>query len=328
MEVSATTNQCAGSCEILFMKNGQLVSKAEFEDKNIKIKNDESKQKSKTKAVPKVQPKITDTSNKNNGSSLEISFMKNGQLVSQVDFDDHKKMKNTESKDFIDDRQKMEDSSLLKKIADLEKQLLDKDKHNLILEQQLVSNSKEKEVIQLELKQTRELNESLKQNINQKNLKIKTLNGKVGSMILKKKDNKLIFKDKVKELRRIISVQKEKLHSKDSTIAKYSKELLMAHNSEANVNKVVKVESLENLHSSNQARGNNIQEFNQEIVRFHNNSSLDHQVCKCKLDGVVRKNNTRLDSLESAVNLLKDQLSIQHNELAQLRDIENNNTGK
>ena len=93
----------------------------------------------------------------------------------------------------------------------------------------------------------------------------------------------------------------------------------MTDNGEVNVNKVVKVESLENLHSSNQAQSNKIQELNQEIVKFHDNSLLD--VCK---------NNTRLDDLlETAVNQLKDQLCVQHYELTKLRGaIKSNNTGK
>ena len=79
----------------------------------------------------------------------------------------------------------------------------------------------------------------------------------------------------------------------------------------SNVNKI-EVESLKNLNPKTQVQDNKNEGINREIVRCDST-----QVCKCETAGL--HNDSRLNSIEMAFNLLKDQLFIQSNELAELR---------
>ena len=88
----------------------------------------------------------------------------------------------------------------------------------------------------------------------------------------------------------------------------------------SNVDKA-EVKSLKNLDPNIKTQNNKIKEIDREIVRCNST-----RVCKCKTVGL--QNNSRLNSLEMAINDLKDQLCIQSNELAQLRCSVSNNTGK
>ena len=376
-----------GALIIQYQIDGDLVSKEEFEKrrksksgeksnaavskekskfkKHGKIKNLKNndvalfKEKSKTNAVEGVskdkgkqvdvvQAQQQERTTTRNG--VEISYMKNGKLVSKEDFKDDNKIEEHAQDNSVDDHQKIKDPKqvlLEKKIADLEKELCSKDKQNETLEHHLYIQLKENKAVQVKLEQAQVLNDSLKETIHQMDLKIKALDKNVETF----RNTKLAFKKKVKELRRTITVQKEQLNSKDSTISRLSKKLIEVQASEedvshplkdvlmvkdettkmvdssrpvkdnSNVNKDVK--SLKNLDLKIQDQDNRTQEVNCEIVRCDT-----ARVCKCETARL--HNDSRLNSIEMAVNLLKDQFCIQNNELAQLRDFyfASNNAGK
>ena len=334
--------------------------KSKFKNKHRKIKNNLKsndvavfKEKSKSNVAvdaSKEKDKQVDAvkTQQQENRSLEISYMKNGKFFSKEDFKGNNKIKENiqGNNSVVDDHHhhKIEDSKqgdLEKKIAELEKQLRNKEKQNETLEHHLYIQLKENKTVQLKLDQSQVLNESLKESIHQKDLKIEALNGHVESI----RNTKLTFKKKVKGLRRTIDFQKEKLDSKESTIVKLSKKLIEVQASEKDVSHPLKdvlvtkdeatkisvkdnsnvdkaeVKSLKNLDPNIQAQDNKIKEIDCEIVRCNST-----RVCKCKTVGL--QNNSRLNSLEMAINDLKDQLCIQSNELAQLRCSVSNNTGK
>ena len=241
--------------------------------------------------------------------------MRGGERVTKEDYENNRKVKNAKNKSnksIGDNQHKVENSNeilLQKKIADLEKALRDKEKQNTTLEENFKNKLKENKDFQLELEKANDLNEKLLEKIDQKNLKIETLEKLMES---KMRHTKSSFKKKIKELR---EAHKDQLNSKGAVIAKLSQKL-------AEKEKTVKerkFKSLKNLHHKNPL--DDKKETDREITRFKKQSSI--QVCELH-------DNARLNSLETAVHLLKKQLCTQNNELTQLRNVcfTLNNAGK
>ena len=245
--------------------------------------------------------------------ALVVQYMRGGERVTKENYEKNRKVKNAKNKSIGDDQQKIENLNeflLQKKIADLEKALRDKEKQNTTLEENLQNELKENKDYQLKLEKANDLNEELLKKIDQKDMKIEILEKQMES---KMRHTKSSFKKKIKELR---EAHKDKLNSKDVTIAKLSQKLT---DKEQTSVKERKVKSLKNLHHKTPLAGK--KETNREITRFKNRSSIP----ECELH-----DNARLNSLETAVHILKKQLCTQNNELAQLRNvcISLNNAGK
>ena len=245
--------------------------------------------------------------------ALVVQYMRGGERVTKENYEKNRKVKNAKNKSLGDDQHKIENSNeifLKKKIADLEKALRDKEKQNTTLEENFQNKLKENKDFQLKLEKANGLNEELLKKIDQKELKIETLEKQMES---KMRHTKSSFKKKIKELR---EAHKDKLNSKDVAIAKLSQKL--AEKEKTSV-KERKVKSLKNLHHKNPL--DDKKETNREITRFKKQSSI--KVCELH-------DNARLNSLETAVHLLKKQLCTQNNELTQLRNVcfTLNNAGK
>ena len=245
--------------------------------------------------------------------ALVVQYMRGGERVTKEDYEKNRKVKNAKNKSMGDDHHKIENSNeilLQKKIADLEKALRDKEKQNTTLQENFQNKLKENKDFQLKLEKANGLNEELLKKIDQKDMKIETLEKQMES---KMRHTKSSFKKKIKELR---EAHKDKLSSKDVTIAKLSQKLT---DKEQTSVRERKVKSLNNLHHKTPLDGK--KETNREITRLKNQSSIP--VCELH-------DNARLNSLETAVHLLKKQLCTQNNELAQLRNvcISLNNAGK
>ena len=237
------------------------------------------------------------------GSEMCIRDRRGGERVTKEDYEKNREVKNAKNKSMGDDQHKIENSNeilLQKKIADLEKALCDKEKQNTTLEENFQNKLKENKDFQLKLEKANDLNEELLKKIDQKELTIETLEKQMESKIGHIKSS---FKKKIKELR---EAHKDQLNSKGAVIAKLSQKL-------AEKEKTVKerkFKSLKNLHHKNPL--DDKKETNREITRFKKQSSI--QVCELH-------DNARLNSLETAVHLLKKQLCTQNNELDQLRKV-------
>ena len=244
--------------------------------------------------------------------ALVVQYMRGGERVTKENYEKNRKVKNAKNKSIGDDQQKIENLNeflLQKKIADLEKALREKEKQNTTLKENFQNELKENKDFQLKLEKANDLNEELLKKIDQKELTIETLEKQMESKIGHIKSS---FKKKIKELR---EAHKDQLNSKGAVIAKLSQKL-------AEKEKTVKerkLKSLKNLHHKNPL--DDKKETNREITRFKKQSSI--QVCELH-------DNARLNSLETAVHLLKKRLCTQNNESAQLRNVcfTLNNAGK
>ena len=152
--------------------------------------------------------------------ALVVQYMRGGERVTKENYEKNRKVKNAKNKSIGDDQQKNFDEFLLqKKIPDLEKALRDKEKQNTTLEENLQNELKENKDYQLKLEKANDLNEELLKKIDKKDMKIKILEKQMES---KMRHTKSSFKKKIKELR---EAHKDKLNSKDVTIAKLSQKL-------------------------------------------------------------------------------------------------------
>ena len=236
--------------------------------------------------------------------ALVVQFMRGGERVTKEDYEKNRKVKNAKNKSnksIGDNQHKVENSNeilLQKKISDLEKALRDKEKQNTTLEENFKNKLKENKDFQLELEKANDLNEKLLEKIDQKNLKIETLEKLMES---KMRHTKSSFKKKIKELR---EAHKDQLNSKNVAIAKLSQKLADKEQTS------VKDKKVKSLHHKTPLDGK--KETDRRIARFKNQSSVP--VCELH-------DNSRLNSLETAVHLLKKQLCTQNNELDQLRKV-------
>ena len=304
-----------------------------FQQKDKPVHGDASKDKKKPADFTAVQQC---------DGPLDITFLKNGKFVSKEQFHNNvtnkggkdkeskdkrgedKESKEKESKNGYD-KQKMEDAKqvfLEKKIADLEQQLHNKEKENERLEINLYNEIKENQTLQLKIKQTQNINEGLKENIVKKNLKINALESKMQRM----KQTKLDLKKKKKEQRRTITNQKEQLakltsQKLDDLKGKPSGSDVSRHPNNVLLEKDDTTSSCSVKNNLNEIVIVKNQELNRAITRSDIESS-SMRVC-------APNDNARLNSLETAVNLMKQQLHGISNELDQLRDIgaSSNNVG-
>ena len=193
------------------------------------------------------------------------------------------------------------------------------------MEVHLYKQIKKSRTLQLEIKQAKNINEDLKEKILKKDLKINALESKMQRM----KQTKLDFKKKTKELRRTISNQQEQLGSKNVTIGKLTSQKLdhlKEKSSGSDVSHRPKdVLLVKDDTTSSRSFKNNLNDINQELNRAIARSEFDSS----SIQVYAPNDNARLNSLETAVNLIKNQLHAQSNELAQLRDIgvTSNNVG-
>ena len=283
-----TAVQCDGPLDITFLKNGKFVSKEQFHNN------------------------VTNKGGKDKESKDKESKDKGGKDKEGKD----KEGKDKESKNGYD-KQKMEDAKqvfLEKKIADLEQQLHKKEKENERLEINLYNEIKENQTLQLKIKQTQNINEGLKENIVKKNLKINALESKMQRM----KQTKLDLKKKKKEQRRTITNQKEQLakltsQKLDDLKGKPSGSDVSRHPNNVLLEKDDTTSSCSVKNNLNEIVIVKNQELNRVITRSDIESS-SMRVC-------APNDNARLNSLKTAVNLMKQQLHGISNELDQLRDI-------
>ena len=311
-----TAVQCDGPLDITFLKNGKFVSKEQFHN-NVTNKGGKDKE-SKDKGSKDKEGK--DKEGKDKGGKDKESKDKGSKDKEGKD----KGGKDKESKNGYD-KQKMEDAKqvfLEKKIADLEQQLHNKENENERLEINLYNEIKENQTLQLKIKQTQNINEGLKENIVKKNLKINALESKMQRM----KQTKLDLKKKKKELRRTITNQKEQLakltsQKLDDLKGKPSGSDVSRHPNNVLLEKDDTTSSCSVKNNLNEIVIVKNQELNRVITRSDIESS-SMRVC-------APNDNARLNSLETAVNLMKQQLHGISNELDQLRDIgaSSNNVG-
>ena len=326
---------------IEYLKGGELVTKTQFENKN-------KGTKSKTLKVPKERSKSTsaETQPKTNEAvqcdgpvAMKIQYMKAGKLVTKDQFQDREINKEAiKSKDVHVSKGKDPKQIILEeKIANLEKQLCIQDKENETMEVHFCKLLKENKALRHKVKE----NEALRLKLDEKDLKIKSMESKIQDA----KQTRMNHKMKTKELRRTITKQKEQLESKDLTIAKLTSQKLDEKPSEIVVSRPPVVNNVlvdegkavttELFKTSKPVEENNSSNVNSIIKGIQtslkpqqdtiNDLEKDHRGDILQSfshpDSSSIQVSTRLDSLETAINLLKHQLGAQNKELSQLRDI-------